>query len=139
MSRFRPNTPPVVHETIEDETIIVNLDAGLYYALNRSGSRIWTELERGTSMEDLVASMARRSATSASDVDRLIATFVEKLIAEGLVVADEDGEVPANASVEWPDGVGFEAPTLSRYTDMQELLLLDPVHDIGVGGWAQER
>ena len=29
----------------------------------------------------------------------------------------------------------FVTPTLSRYTEMQDLLLLDPIHDVDDSGW----
>ena len=29
----------------------------------------------------------------------------------------------------------FEAPILNKYNDMQELLLLDPIHDVDEAGW----
>ncbi len=139
MSRFRPNSPPVVHETVGDETIIVNLDAGVYYALNSSGSRLWIELERGVQVAELVDDVARQSGASADEVEAAVRAFIDTLVAEDLVVEAENGDQPGAPSVTWPTGTGFTAPALERYTDMQELLLLDPIHDIGVGGWAEER
>lgn len=139
MSRFRPNSPPVVHETVGDETIIVNLDAGVYYALNSSASRLWTELERGVPVAELVEDAARQSGASANEVEGAVQAFIDSLVAEELVVARENGDQQAAASASWPAGAGFETPALERFTDMQELLLLDPIHDIGVGGWAEER
>jgi len=29
----------------------------------------------------------------------------------------------------------FSAPVLNAYTDMEELLLLDPIHDVDQAGW----
>jgi hypothetical protein len=29
----------------------------------------------------------------------------------------------------------FVEPALNKYTDMQELLLLDPVHEVSEAGW----
>ncbi len=29
----------------------------------------------------------------------------------------------------------YEEPKLGKHTDMQELLLLDPVHEVGETGW----
>jgi hypothetical protein len=31
------------------------------------------------------------------------------------------------------------APVLEKYTDMQELLLLDPIHDVEEAGWPKAR
>ena len=29
----------------------------------------------------------------------------------------------------------FEPPLISKYSDMQELLILDPIHDVSDAGW----
>ena len=38
---FRINNPKVIHETIDGETVIVNLDSGNYYSLDATGADIW--------------------------------------------------------------------------------------------------
>ena len=42
------------------------------------------------------------------------------------------------AQVETDPGIerlSFEAPILHKYTDMQDLLLLDPIHEVDEAGW----
>jgi hypothetical protein len=137
-ARYRPNSPPILHETIDHETIIVNLDMGTYYSLNPTASSIWIGLESGASIEQIVQHLAEQSATPEGVVDKGVRVFLEQLIDEQLVVTCEDA--PALAELDgWPEGRSFKAPMLSRYTDMQELLLLDPVHDVGIGGWPEQR
>lgn len=137
-ARYRPNSPPILHETIDHETIIVNLDVGTYYSLNHAASCIWIGLDSGASVERIVRHLAEQSGTPESVVDQGVRVFLEQLIGEQLVVARGDG--PELAELDgWPEGRSFETPALSRYTDMQELLLLDPVHDVGIGGWPEQR
>ncbi|MBV9311597.1 MAG: PqqD family protein [Solirubrobacterales bacterium] len=142
MNRFQPKSPPVIYETIDNETIIVNLEAGVYYALNLSGSAVWTGLAQGASVAELVQSASQRGAPST--VEESVNRFVEELVAEDLIVARESSNGSGGSDgtpdsiADWPQLTNFEAPTLNRYTDMQELLLLDPVHDVGVGGWVEE-
>jgi hypothetical protein len=31
----------------------------------------------------------------------------------------------------------YKIPVLNKYTDMQELLLLDPIHDVNAQGWPE--
>jgi hypothetical protein len=55
-------------------------------------------------------------------------------------MADESGAVEgvAGADVPGDDVQGelpFVAPVLDKYTDMQELLLLDPIHEVDASGW----
>ena len=35
--------------------------------------------------------------------------------------------------------IPFDAPILKRYTDQQELLLLDPIHEVDDIGWPREK
>jgi coenzyme PQQ synthesis protein D (PqqD) len=137
-ARYRPNSPPILHETIEHETIIVNLDAGIYYSLNPAATTIWQGLDDGASIEQIVRGLAEQSGTATDEVAQSVRLLIEQLLQEELITTREDGGESAGV-VPWPDDVSYEPPLLRRYTDMQELLLLDPVHDVGVGGWPQAR
>jgi hypothetical protein len=88
---------------------------------------------------ELADDVAHQSGAPADEVEGAVRAFVDSLIAEELVVAREKGDQQAASSASWPAGTVFETPAFERFTDMQELLLLDPIHDIGVGGWAEER
>jgi len=44
---FSVKKPDVVHETIDGETVIVNLENGIYYSLRNSGVDMWNLLEAG--------------------------------------------------------------------------------------------
>ncbi len=43
--------------------------------------------------------------------------------------------MPALAPISAGDRPAFEAPVLESYSDMQDLLLLDPIHDVDDAGW----
>src|SRR5207253_7976994 len=59
-TRFRSNSPPVIQETIDGETIMVNLDTGSYYWLDPLASYISGAVQAGASIEELVADMTER-------------------------------------------------------------------------------
>ena len=138
-ARFRPNSPSVLHETLDHEAILVNLEVGTYYSLNAVGTSIWGAVDRGASVGEIIESIAQQSGGEPRAVATDIREFIDQLVAEQLLV-DRDGDaVAAAVGVDWPDGLRFEPPVLNVYTDMQELLLLDPVHDVGVAGWPEPR
>jgi hypothetical protein len=64
---------------------------------------------------------------------------VEELLAEDLLVAGAPPSAPANSEgVESAvaSGVAFVEPVLHKYTDMQEFMLVDPIHDVEADvGW----
>ena len=131
--RFRSNTPPVVHETVEGETIVVNLDTGSYYDLNPLGGSIFELLNAGTSTAALASRIASAYELGEFEARRTVEDFTAQLVAEQLLAPVADGTPEAPAQVELPPV--FAEPVLHKYTDMPELLLLDPVHEVDETGW----
>ena len=137
--RFRVNTPTVTHETIDGEAVIINLDSGNYYSLVDVGSFIWGLVEKGASASEVQDLVLQTYQGNAPDVDRGVQDLLAQLQQENLIVPvdgagafDLNQELPSNNNHEKPS---FNAPLLHKYSDMQELLLLDPIHDVDDAGW----
>jgi hypothetical protein len=125
--RFKVNEPDVVYELFDEEAVIVNLETGTYYSARGGGPAIWAALANGVEFE----TVERAYANADGDVEAL-RRFVEELKSEKLLApADGEGVAPADAGF---SGDATE-PTLERYADMQDLLMLDPVHDVDPKGW----
>lgn len=137
---FRPNQPNVIHEAYDDEVVIVNLDHGSYYSVDKVGADIWILLGHGSSQEDIVDTLARRYDTPQADVTQVVEDFIAELLEEKLIVATDapvdlfsNGEVSSNGLGSPPSD--FEVPVLRTFTDMQDLLMLDPIHEVDDMGW----
>ena len=138
--RFRVNTPTVTHETIDGEAVIINLDSGNYYSLVDVGSFIWGHIETGASAGELQNLVLQSYTGSASDIDRGVQDLLAQLQQENLIVlvdgADAQTQVNQEAhSNNNHEKLSFNPPLLNKYSDMQELLLLDPIHDVDDAGW----
>jgi hypothetical protein len=138
-TRYRPNTPRVLQETLDDETIIVDLDSGSYYSLRGSGCYAWRLLESGADQAAVVGELARFYGADAPDVAGAVEALIGELVGERLVVPLEQAEVPVTDEAAPPTTSAYEPPALTKFTDMQELLLLDPVHDVDETGWPAAR
>jgi hypothetical protein len=134
LSRLGVGGPSIVHETIEGEVIIVNLDKGLYFSTDGVGACIWTMIVAGRTADEILF-----WATDAFDADEVVAADVAEFLNElhenelVHVVAEtsEDGDFDPPAAP-----ASYEKPTLQVYADMEELLLLDPIHDVSDdAGW----
>lgn len=134
-SRFRPNSPPLIQETLQQETIMVNLETGAYYSLNTTGSHLWSCFEGGATVEEAGSSLTDAFEVTAASAEADIAAFVGELIADELIVERDGGEETGALPEQDGPKATYEAPKLAKYTDMQELLLLDPVHDVSAAGW----
>jgi hypothetical protein len=141
--RLRINTPKVVHETIDGETVILNLENGNYYSLVEIGAQIWEFIESGAAVNDIIEKVKCDYENNGTDTDEAVYKFVTELRQEGLIVPDK---ADTHAGFQWPDekrepGVNgekqsFSAPILNKYSDMQDLLLLDPIHEVDdKAGW----
>lgn len=135
---LRVNAPNVIGESVDGETLIVNLDTGAYYSATGVGDAVWTLIAEAAPTDAIVDAIADRSGAPRDDVAAAVTALVRELLDEGLVVS-ADGGIPAGA-VLTPNGSArgplvFERPVLHKYTDMQDLLLLDPVHEVDDAGW----
>jgi hypothetical protein len=127
----------VVHETVDDETIIIDLESGAYFSLTASGPEIWSLIVSGATVNHVIETLKRRYPDDAPDEAAL--ALIDEIVAEGLVQPQSgNGAVePAGATGE-PTGDPFVPPRLMKFTDLQEILLLDPVHDIDEAGWPHQ-
>ncbi len=135
-TRYELNTPEVIEESVDGEVLIVHLGTGAYYSSDGSGEFIWRCAVAGLPASEIASAAEAHfgiaGAIAAAAVERMIGQYVE----EGLI-RDRNGrpaeETPAAAAG------AFEEPVLNKYTDMEELLLLDPVHDVEEAGWPHAR
>lgn len=140
-TRFAVNTPHVVHEIFEDgELVILDLKRGRYYSLAGTGAEIWTLAAHGASATEIGEWLANRYAGNCSDMTRVAADLLAELEQEELVRPSEaTASVPLPAPEPGPPTRPYVPPVLERFTDMQELLLVDPIHEVEDAGWPRRQ
>lgn len=136
---YRINTPTIVHETIDGETIILNLDNGYYYSLDGVGADIWGLIESGATVSYIVESISDNYHGACMNIESAINELVSELLQENLIVSDKSngsgGSYTQAKAAPGGQRSDFQAPLLNKYSDMQDLLLLDPIHEVDEGGW----
>lgn len=135
--RYRINAPQVTHQTIEGEAIILNLENGAYYSTEGIGVVIWEGAVQGATAEEIMGYLAQRYTGDPAAMAGAITQFLAELQQEGLIVpaAPDVISAPAFPPSSSEPSAAFELPALSKYTDMQDLLLLDPIHEVDEQGW----
>jgi hypothetical protein len=139
---YAANEPSVVYELFDDEVVVVNLDSGNYYSLEGEAADIWRGLMSGASADALVMVLAAHYAAAPATVAGYLQPFIDELLDEGLLVKAEattsgvNGVVAAEMALTVREAAqSFAQPKFARYTDMQQLLLLDPIHEVDAAGW----
>jgi Coenzyme PQQ synthesis protein D (PqqD) len=132
------NDPQVISETVGGETIIVNLASGHYFNLQGTAVDVWEGVLRGESTESIAAALAARYAAVNGEIEEAVGALLTEFTVADLITPEEDdsqapvGPVAPPAGRELPP---FERPSFTTYTDMQDIILLDPVHEVDARGW----
>jgi hypothetical protein len=135
---FTINSPHVVHETIDGETILIHLGTGTYYSLDGVAAEVWGLLVAGASDSETQTRIETRYEADPALVVESVGALVEDLLREDLLTdRAPDSEPPLRVDVAVTDVTGpFVVPVLHKYTDMQEFMLVDPIHDVDAeAGW----
>jgi hypothetical protein len=141
MNRSFKLTPSTVHETFSDETVVMNLTSGSYYSLCGTSSVIWTMLVDGATEWAMVRRIEADYAAGDDEVPRSIQEFLDLLVAENLLVSHvaQDLSQPLGTPLIPASVKAFTPPILEKFTDMEEMLLLDPIHEVDEEGWPMAR
>ena len=145
--RIRVNRPKATEEIIDGEVLIINLDTGSYYSLVKTGAEVWQGIVQNLSKHQLVEQIVQCYDEQREMVENSIDTFLQELEREELIVLeqingnDDNSDMPlrktANGEVERK--LKFEPPVLEKYTDMSDLLLMDPIHEVDESGWPNRK
>ena len=134
-NRYRVNRPNVILENFDDEIVIVNLASGNYYSVDAVGSDIWDLAGKGAATAEIAAQLSCAYDVPAGAVEQAVKQFIEELIAEDLIVPDAAAQPLKPGGACGAARKPFAPPILHKFTDMQELLLIDPIHEVDETGW----
>jgi hypothetical protein len=120
--RVPPAPPDVLAEVFGDEAVVVQLRTGAYYAFDAAATELWTRLWQGSTLGSAIDGLD-------DDARAMFAALVRYLVQEKLM------ELAALVPELTPDaGDGLRYPGIEKFTDMEDLLVLDPIHDIDLDG-----
>ena len=111
----------VVGEVFDGEAIVIDTITGAYYSLPEGAAQVWSALAGGARTFSDIHS-------ASGGVAKLVLAVLSELVEAQLVVTG--AAMPPR-----PDGA---ERYLTKYSDMEELLLLDPIHDVAPAGWPVE-
>ena len=125
----------ILHETISDEVIIISLTTGNYYSLQEGASLIWQFILQGANTAQVVELTSKIYKYPIEKIEGDISVFLDKLKDENLI---DYLPVRTPKILKVPDTQNikeYAPPKLEVFTDIQDLLTLDPIHDVDEMGW----
>jgi len=132
--RLRADPARFAVDTVEGETIVMDLVDGRLFLLESGAAVVWDLVAGGTPLDLLEAAVEQAyGAAVLDDVRR----FVTDLNARGLLQETEDAASPDAAppdAIDLPAGLG--ALSITVYDDMTSIITMDPIHDVDPSrGW----
>jgi len=132
---YKTNSPDVISEPMEGEQVVIDLKSGCYYNFNESAAYIWRMIEGGYSTGEIIGAISPNGKIDDMGVDFIVESFIEMLQNENLIVPTESTRDNTDKS-DIPDvDMKFDIPAYQKFDDMQEMLLLDPIHEVSEAGW----
>jgi hypothetical protein len=140
------NKPYIVYETIEGETIVMNLKNGFYYSFDGIGPVVWGLIVLGASEAQIHLLLHELYPDCHLDLKTLADEFLEQLKLNELITekGTEQTDPPVLNALELLaeplfSEVKLKQPLFQRYADMKDVLLLDPIHDVDAKGWPEPK
>lgn len=127
------DAPSAVSEVIDGELVVMNLATGNYFSGTGVGAALWSCFERALPEDAALAEIMSTFAVARDQAEADLAQFTQTLLGHGLIRRGPATRTTPAATT--GTALPYETPVLTLYTDMKDLLMLDPIHDVAEEGW----
>lgn len=112
-------------EDFTDEIVVIDSNTGAFYSLKGRAIPLWRAWTQGLQPQRLDDALA---VLEEYEQD-LVRTMVQELETAGILVRDER---PVQGVLDWGD---FPPASFIKSNDFDDLIRLDPIHDVSDQGW----
>jgi hypothetical protein len=131
----------IIYEEIDSELVVINLKNGCYYSLNESAALIWKLIANGNSIDNitglLVAHFSIEPDGIPGEIVRIVSEFSHEQLLSPAVELETKTEMILPDDIKLADH--FQSPVISKHSDIQEMLQLDPIHEVTDLGWPNKK
>jgi hypothetical protein len=100
LRKFRKRSDALAAREMEDEVLLLDMEANLIHQLNPAASVIWQRLASPASMLEIAESLVSRFDVALETAERDVAEMVDRLQALGLIVESKEGEPDSQAGTD---------------------------------------
>ena len=113
-------------EDFGDEIVIIDSASGAFYSLKGRAIPLWRACAQGLDLAHLERSLQELGSTEQEHIRAMLA----ELTAASILVEQAPGT--AGTALEWE---GFDATKFEKNDNFDDLIRLDPIHDVSDQGW----
>ena len=133
MERFVVDTKRFAIDTLDGETIVMDLVGGHLYLFEEGASTLFEFLTQGAATAALEQDVEDRYGVAHR---QLFADFVQSLVEKKILlnVSEVTPDAVLTPQIVWPEKLG--EIIVSEYDDMSSIITMDPIHDVDpTKGW----
>ena len=133
--RYILNKAKFASQTFADEVIVLDATNGTYYTLTGNAPDVWESLIAGAPLDQIAEALAGPTGATPDRVTSDLGRFANDLATEAVLLpAPSDQEA---ASVQGLNDCSvYEGFVWDKHADLDELLVLDPIHEVNPEkGW----
>ena len=126
---YRFNRDTFAFECFDEEVVVLDLVEGVYYAFGGAAVVAWPYIIAQHPEPVIASTLAKSYGVRLDELTRDLTEFVERLVSEKiLLIAPEDiSELDRSRLGSLGEYEGF---IFERHAEMEDLLTLDPIHDV---------
>jgi len=128
MSTYVLNEAKMFSDIADGVAIIINSETGIYYGMNGFGTSVFENILAGASAEEIITSL-KAMPTAPADIEIRVKAFIKDMVAFGILLEGATDGTPVALDAEVAGADQF-VMTVQEFSDAQELLLADPIHEV---------
>jgi len=131
---YKLNEEKMFYDMADGQAVVINFETGMYYGTSSLASAVLDLLMKNADPSKVLDAVKALDGCPA-DIDASFKAFIDELIAKAIIVesgSSDDVDISIDAAA-LADGFAL---TLNEFSEVQDLLLADPIHDVDVdAGW----
>jgi hypothetical protein len=130
------NLAQTAAEDFQGETVIIHFERGTYFSLGGCAPAIWAMLQAPMTVDIMLGAIKARGHSLDPAFEAASLEFISQLLEHDLV-RPTDASPAAPQLPEVISAADFtKTPAIEAFTDLAELIAMDPVHEVDVlEGW----
>ena len=128
---YLQNTESVTSEVFNEDTVVINFLTGTYFSLRGLAPHVWALLQTPTSLEEILASVGGETPDARASIQEMLDVLIGEDCVRSVDVVPTDSGSPRSQVM-----VPYTPPVVEVFHDLQELIVVDPVHEVDeTDGW----
>ena len=118
--------------------IIINSETGIYYGMNELATVVYENIVAGAKTEKILAALKAFDGAT-EGLEENFNLFVKSMLEKEVLLEGADSDADVNIDLKTAKDCEFVLE-FKEYSDAQELLLADPIHEVKEDkGWTGEK